>query len=376
MTLPNRGDYVPGDKKRAREFAQDKMAYGHHDAEAKPTGGSENSGDSDLEVVAGTTPKAWGHSPGIGDLRSDLCAMLASISPAQSKRAMQRVPEHSATSPVSGPESVAHRKALVLAARRRLEQDQCFEDVWGRVSVRGLLESKDTASDGNDAFEAALEQLPDVPVDPADLASDAKRTGLGAACLDGVLVDDDGSLRAKFERAAQQLYEWSKRRLALESSTSEQVPEPPRSTSPTEMVREGVMREGVVREDVVREGVVREDACGSPGMTPTLASYGFDLSSSGGAPKRRANLNKTAKELLRVWFEAHVHHPYPTEEEKEWLARQGGITLDQVNNWFINTRGRKWKPMLKRLMAEKQKGECKLLDDMVQRMTEPYHREA
>ncbi|KAF4320288.1 hypothetical protein JM18_005056 [Phytophthora kernoviae] len=73
-----------------------------------------------------------------------------------------------------------------------------------------------------------------------------------------------------------------------------------------------------------------------------------------------------AKTLMREWFEENLHHPYPTEEEKEWLASQGGITLEQVNNWFINTRGRKWKPMLNRLMAEKQAGDCKLYDKMIQ----------
>ncbi|RLN64736.1 hypothetical protein BBJ29_009803 [Phytophthora kernoviae] len=82
-----------------------------------------------------------------------------------------------------------------------------------------------------------------------------------------------------------------------------------------------------------------------------------------------------AKTLMREWFEENLHHPYPTEEEKEWLASQGGITLEQVNNWFINTRGRKWKPMLNRLMAEKQAGDCKLYDKMVEKIEEPYHRE-
>ncbi|KAE9177661.1 hypothetical protein PF002_g24251, partial [Phytophthora fragariae] len=80
------------------------------------------------------------------------------------------------------------------------------------------------------------------------------------------------------------------------------------------------------------------------------------------------------KQLMHDWFEHNLHHPYPTEEEKEWLAQQGGITLEQVNNWFINTRGRKWKPMLNKLMAEKQAGNCKLYDQMVQKIEEPYHK--
>lgn len=88
--------------------------------------------------------------------------------------------------------------------------------------------------------------------------------------------------------------------------------------------------------------------------------------------KKRVNLSKNAKAVLRAWFEEHLHHPYPTEEEKEMLSRQGGLTLDQVNNWFINTRGRKWKPMISKLMAQKKNGECLLYDRMVQRIEQPY----
>nr|CCA22903.1 conserved hypothetical protein [Albugo laibachii Nc14] len=91
--------------------------------------------------------------------------------------------------------------------------------------------------------------------------------------------------------------------------------------------------------------------------------------------KKRTNLSKTAKQVLQQWFEEHLHHPYPTEEEKDMLAMQGGITIEQVNNWFINTRGRKWKPMLMRLVAQKEAGvECKLLDQMRERLEEPYRR--
>ncbi|RLN54473.1 hypothetical protein BBP00_00008919 [Phytophthora kernoviae] len=99
------------------------------------------------------------------------------------------------------------------------------------------------------------------------------------------------------------------------------------------------------------------------------------LAARNSLPKKRSSLSKMAKTLMREWFEENLHHPYPTEEEKEWLASQGGITLEQVNNWFINTRGRKWKPMLNRLMAEKQAGDCKLYDKMVEKIEEPYHRE-
>ncbi|EGZ27148.1 hypothetical protein PHYSODRAFT_469217 [Phytophthora sojae] len=105
-----------------------------------------------------------------------------------------------------------------------------------------------------------------------------------------------------------------------------------------------------------------------------VSPYAMELAARNSMPKKRSSLSKRSKQLMHEWFEHNLHHPYPTEEEKEWLAQEGGITLEQVNNWFINTRGRKWKPMLNKLMAEKQAGNCKLYDQMVQKIEEPYHK--
>jgi hypothetical protein len=350
MTLPNRRDYVPGERRRAKGERRRGV-----EAASGSDSGSSGSG-SDAEGTADTSSRC---ERGMEELRMDVRALLEAVAPARSKRARQQRTDL-AMDHVAGPDTVAQRKQAVLAAWRRLKDDEGFEYMWSRVSLCSLMAAAG-AVDGRDAFEEALEQLPHAAVDVPDAAV----SGLDVACLDGVLVTDDGSIRTKFERVAGQLLEWSRRRLALDSPGLEHVPEPPRSTSPTEMLKEGI----------VAVNMVKEKPPASPRPAQTLASYGFDLSANGSKTKRRATLNGRAKEMLRVWFEAHVHHPYPTEEEKEWLAREGGITLEQVNNWFINTRGRKWKPMLNRLMAEKQKGECKLLDEMVQRMTEPYQRE-
>ncbi|CAK4706212.1 hypothetical protein AeMF1_009621 [Aphanomyces euteiches] len=88
--------------------------------------------------------------------------------------------------------------------------------------------------------------------------------------------------------------------------------------------------------------------------------------------KKRTNLSTDAKRVLREWFDAHFHHPYPSEEEKERLRHDGGITLDQVNNWFINTRVREWKPKLHQILADSDKGDSSQLDEMLDKVKAPY----
>jgi hypothetical protein len=60
--------------------------------------------------------------------------------------------------------------------------------------------------------------------------------------------------------------------------------------------------------------------------------------------RRRMNFSNEAVKILKQWFSSHTSKPYPTEEEKEQLAEQSGITVHQVTNWFINMRKRNWDP--------------------------------
>ena len=46
--------------------------------------------------------------------------------------------------------------------------------------------------------------------------------------------------------------------------------------------------------------------------------------------KRRGNLPKETTDKLRAWFLAHLHHPYPTEEEKQQLMKQTNL---QMSKW-------------------------------------------
>eukprot|EP00762_Andalucia_godoyi_P008284 ANDGO_02955.mRNA.1 BEL1-like homeodomain protein 3 len=71
--------------------------------------------------------------------------------------------------------------------------------------------------------------------------------------------------------------------------------------------------------------------------------------------KKRGNLPKNATNVLKTWLFQHFLHPYPSEEEKRDLSQQTGLTMTQLNNWFINARVRTWRPMLES-MLEGEKG--------------------
>lgn len=44
--------------------------------------------------------------------------------------------------------------------------------------------------------------------------------------------------------------------------------------------------------------------------------------------------------ILKNWLIQHIDHPYPTEEEKEALKRETGLSIGQISNWMANTRRR------------------------------------
>ncbi|CAG0884960.1 unnamed protein product [Cyprideis torosa] len=71
-----------------------------------------------------------------------------------------------------------------------------------------------------------------------------------------------------------------------------------------------------------------------------------DSGNSGRKRSKRGVLPKPATAIMKAWLFQHITHPYPTEDEKRQLASQTGLTLLQVNNWFINARRRILQPML------------------------------
>ena len=57
---------------------------------------------------------------------------------------------------------------------------------------------------------------------------------------------------------------------------------------------------------------------------------------------RRFALTNDSKRVLKQWFNAHLEHPYPTQREKEALARAANLSVKQINDWFTNYRKRHW----------------------------------
>lgn len=75
----------------------------------------------------------------------------------------------------------------------------------------------------------------------------------------------------------------------------------------------------------------------SPFTSRSYYSERPDIGETGGMEatkhrKRRGNLPKETTDKLRAWFVAHLHHPYPTEDEKQELMRQTKLQMSESNH--------------------------------------------
>ncbi|KAL8818296.1 MAG: hypothetical protein Q9223_003035 [Gallowayella weberi] len=70
--------------------------------------------------------------------------------------------------------------------------------------------------------------------------------------------------------------------------------------------------------------------------------------------KRRGNLPKHTTDVLRAWLNDHLDHAYPSEEQKQHLIRETGLTDKQVGNWFINARRRNVPRLIGQAKAERE----------------------
>ncbi|XP_062502685.1 homeobox protein Meis3-like isoform X2 [Corticium candelabrum] len=62
--------------------------------------------------------------------------------------------------------------------------------------------------------------------------------------------------------------------------------------------------------------------------------------------KKRGIFPKSATNVMKAWLFQHLAHPYPSEDQKRQLSQETGLTILQVNNWFINARRRIVQPMI------------------------------
>ena len=71
-----------------------------------------------------------------------------------------------------------------------------------------------------------------------------------------------------------------------------------------------------------------------------LIHFNFFLDHGAKSKKSRGNLPREAVDYLMTWLYENRFRAYPCEETKKRMARHTGLTLQQVNNWYINARRR------------------------------------
>jgi hypothetical protein len=77
-------------------------------------------------------------------------------------------------------------------------------------------------------------------------------------------------------------------------------------------------------------------------LTGLASTSGPEKSGADTVPKAKvgARFSRESVKILKNWLSTHSKHPYPTDEEKEMLQKQTGLSKTQITNWLANTRRR------------------------------------
>ncbi|KQK05948.1 hypothetical protein BRADI_2g23530v3 [Brachypodium distachyon] len=107
-------------------------------------------------------------------------------------------------------------------------------------------------------------------------------------------------------------------------------------------------KDGLGKEDMANFGLM-----GGGASAGAALMRGSNVNAFGQQPhniwRPQRGLPERAVSVLRAWLFEHFLHPYPTDSDKQMLAKQTGLTRNQVSNWFINARVRLWKPMVEEI---------------------------
>uniref|UniRef100_A0AC34QWT7 Homeobox domain-containing protein n=1 Tax=Panagrolaimus sp. JU765 TaxID=591449 RepID=A0AC34QWT7_9BILA len=95
-------------------------------------------------------------------------------------------------------------------------------------------------------------------------------------------------------------------------------------------------------------GSLPEDGGRDSASSEGIGGNGSDPSQNQSNGKRKVPkvFSKEAINKFRSWLFQNLSHPYPSEDQKKQLANDTGLTILQVNNWFINARRRIVQPMI------------------------------
>ena len=91
--------------------------------------------------------------------------------------------------------------------------------------------------------------------------------------------------------------------------------------------------------DQQQEYLVRRIS-GSLQLLKTAIQTSSALSAAEAKANKARTLNPKAIAIMSEWYQRHIEHPYPTDDEKQIIADRGAISVAQVKGWFANKRNR------------------------------------